>query len=138
MWVHGGTQEGYWDDGVMEIVGGNREEGRKIRGWLGDVDLTGGKRVGNVSQYLVDRYGLDPGMLVLLFWTQMDTDGFLETIVTQFTSDYLSTYLSLCPSPSDAVLSFGPMDVILTPAQHYIPTRLYSLFPHPAQDSSEK
>ncbi|KAF7981000.1 hypothetical protein HWV62_35826 [Athelia sp. TMB] len=121
MWVHGGTQDGYWDDGVMEIVGGNRDEGRKIRGWLGEVDLTGGKRVGNVSQYLVDRYGFDP-----------------DTMVTQFTSDYLSTYLSLCPSPSDAVLSFGPMDVILTPAQHYIPTRLYSLFPHPAQDGSEK
>src|SRR5882762_19896 len=63
---------------------------------------------------------------------------YLETMVTQFTSDYLSTYLSLCPSPSDAVLSFGPMDVMLTPAQHYLPTRLYSLFPHPAQDSNEK
>ena len=26
MWVHGGqTQNGYWDDGVMEIVGGSRD-----------------------------------------------------------------------------------------------------------------
>src|SRR5882762_4745827 len=64
--------------------------------------------------------------------------GYLDTMVTQFISDYLSTYLSLCPSPADAVLSFGPMDVMLTPAQHYLPTRLYSLFPHPAQDSNEK
>lgn len=62
----------------------------------------------------------------------------LDTIVAPFTSDYLSTYLSLCPSPNDAVLSFGPMDTLLTSAQHYIPTRLYSLFPHPAQDSGEK
>ncbi|KAK7039334.1 hypothetical protein R3P38DRAFT_474568 [Favolaschia claudopus] len=30
------------------------------------------------------------------------------------------------------------MDVMMAPAQHYIPTRLYSLFPHPAQDPSEK
>lgn len=30
------------------------------------------------------------------------------------------------------------MDTLLTPAQHYIPTRLYNLFPHPAQDSGEK
>lgn len=61
-----------------------------------------------------------------------------ETIVTPFTSDYLSAYLSVCPSPSDAVLSFGPMDVLMTPAPHYLPTRLFHLFPHPAQDSSEK
>jgi xylulokinase len=61
-----------------------------------------------------------------------------ETIVTPFTSDYMSTYLSLCPSSSDAVLSFGPMDLLMTPAPNYIPSRLYSLFPHPAQDASEK
>ena len=31
------------------------------------------------------------------------------------------------PSPIDAlaVLSFGPTDTLLTPAQHYIPTRLF-------------
>lgn len=64
MWVHGGgAQEGYWDDGVMDIVGGSREEGRKVRGWLGEVDLYGGKRVGCVSRYLVDRYGFDPGTI---------------------------------------------------------------------------
>lgn len=61
MWVHGGQQDGYWDEGVMEIVGGSREEGRKIRGWLGEVELAGGKRVGHVSKYMVDRYGFDPG-----------------------------------------------------------------------------
>ena len=60
------------------------------------------------------------------------------TTITSFVPDYLSTYLSLCPSPSDAVLSFGPMDFMLTSAPHYLPTRLYSVFPHPAQDPSEK
>ncbi|KAG2113270.1 hypothetical protein BD769DRAFT_1490942 [Suillus cothurnatus] len=38
-----------------------------------------------------------------------------DMVVTPFTSDYLSSYLSLCPSPGDAVLSFGPMDALLTP-----------------------
>ena len=61
-----------------------------------------------------------------------------EAIVTPFTSDYLSAYLSLCPSPSDAVLTFGPMDMLMAPAPNYIPTRLYNLYPHPAQDASEK
>jgi hypothetical protein len=62
----------------------------------------------------------------------------LETIVAPFTSDFLASYLSQLPSAGDAVLSFGPIDTLLAPAQHYIPTRLYNLFPHPAQDATEK
>ncbi|KAF9244439.1 hypothetical protein BU15DRAFT_71425 [Melanogaster broomeanus] len=125
LWAHatspGGPPQGHWDEGVLEIVGGSREEGRRIRGWLGEVDVASGRKVANVSRYLCERYGFEP-----------------DTIVTPFTSDYLSVYLSLCPSPGDAVLSFGPMDTLLTPAQHFLPTRLYSLFPHPAQDAGEK
>ncbi len=41
------------------------------------------------------------------------------------------------PSPSDAVLPFDPMD-FLASARHYLPTRLYSVYPHPVQDPSEK
>lgn len=61
-----------------------------------------------------------------------------DTTIASFTADYLATYLSLVPSPSDAILSFGPMDFLLTSAPHYLPNRLYSVFPHPAQDPSEK
>ncbi|KAJ6523295.1 hypothetical protein B0H19DRAFT_1201757 [Mycena capillaripes] len=119
MWSH---TNGSWDEGVLDIVGGSREEGRRVRGWLGDVDVGGGgRRAGNIARYLVERYGFDP-----------------ETGVTPFTSDGLAAYLSLAPAPSDAVLQFGPMDVMMAPAQHYIPTRLYSLFPHPAQEPSDK
>ncbi|KAL4066548.1 hypothetical protein J3A83DRAFT_4427399 [Scleroderma citrinum] len=123
MWTHvaGQPGQGHWDDGVLEIIGGSREEGRRIKSWLGDVDLVSGRKTANLSRYICERYGFEP-----------------DTIVTPFTSDYLSAYLSICPSPGDAVLSFGPMDTLLTPAQHYIPTRLYSLFPHPAQDVGEK
>jgi len=66
-WVHGGgvpgqPAPGYWDEGVLDIVGGSREEGRRVRGWLGDVDVSGGSRkAGNVSRYLVERYGFDLG-----------------------------------------------------------------------------
>ncbi|THU78197.1 hypothetical protein K435DRAFT_65004 [Dendrothele bispora CBS 962.96] len=127
LWVHGGggtgaQGQGGWDEHVLDIVGGSREEGRRVRGWLGEVDVTGGgRKVGNISRYLVERFGFDP-----------------DTIVTSFTSDYLATYLSICPSPSDAVLSFGPMDTLMTPAQHYLPTRLYNLYPHPAQEPGER
>lgn len=65
LWVHSGSQPGvqsHWDEGVMEIVGGNREEGHRIWTWLGDVDISGGRRrIGSISRYLVDRYGFDPG-----------------------------------------------------------------------------
>lgn len=63
MWVHGTSNSpGHWDEGVLEIIGGNREEGRRIRTWLGDVDLSGGSRkIGMVSRYLVDRYRFDHG-----------------------------------------------------------------------------
>jgi xylulokinase len=72
LWSHGGGQGqtngggpvggGQWDEGVLEIVGGSREEGRRVRGWLGDVDVSGGSRkAGTVSKYLVERYGFDPG-----------------------------------------------------------------------------
>ncbi|TCD67838.1 hypothetical protein EIP91_011900 [Steccherinum ochraceum] len=130
LWAHGGGTAGatvsgiqsHWDEEVLEIVGGNRDEAVRMWNWLGEVDTSGGrKKIGNVSRYLVDRYGFDP-----------------DTIVTPFTSDFLSSYLSLCPAPSDAVLSFGPMDTLMTPAPHYLPARLYHIYPHPAQDPSEK
>ncbi|KAJ3510162.1 hypothetical protein NLJ89_g4836 [Agrocybe chaxingu] len=126
-WVHGantvaGNGQGYWDESVLDVVGGSREDGRRVRGWLGDVDVSGGSRkTGNVSRYLVERYGFD-----------------LDCMVAPFTTDFLASYLSLLPSGGDAVLSFGPMDTLLAPAQHYIPTRFYNLLPHPAQDLNEK
>lgn len=66
LWAHSGPQPAgtpsHWDEGVLEIVGGSRDEGRRIWGWLGDVDISGGRRrIGIVSRYLVERYGFDPG-----------------------------------------------------------------------------
>jgi xylulokinase len=61
-----------------------------------------------------------------------------EAFVVPFTSEHLSAYLSICPSPSEIVLSFGPTDVLMTPAKRYRPSRLYNLHPHPAQSAHEK
>ena len=62
----------------------------------------------------------------------------LDTIITPFTSDALSMYLSLAPSQHDAVLCFGPSDYLLTPIPNFVPDRSYSILPHPAQDPSER
>ena len=144
-WIHSANQlaipagQGYWDEGVLDIIGGSREEGRRVRGWLGDVDASGGsRRSGNVSRYLVDRYGFDPGTFEILIPDTHNLPQSSETIVAPFTTDFFASYLSLLPSSGDAVLSFGPIDTLLTPAQNYTPTRFYNLFPHPAQDSNEK
>jgi len=61
-----------------------------------------------------------------------------DTIVTPFALDTLSSYLSLIPQPADAVLQLGPMDYLMGSAANYAPSRLFNLYPHPAQDPSEK
>ncbi|THH06414.1 hypothetical protein EW145_g4109 [Phellinidium pouzarii] len=121
MWSH---SQRAWDDAVLELVAGSSafEHAGRLKMMLGDVDtLGGGRKVGHIASYFVERYGFSS-----------------DAILTPFTSDYLSTYLSLCPSPTDAVISFGPMDTMLTTAPHYLPNRLYTLFPHPAQEPNEK
>lgn len=97
MWVHGAnpnnaTGQGYWDEEVLEIVAGSREDGRRVRGWLGDVDVSGGsRRVGNVSRYLVERYGFDQGasffFLPIRYLTRPQTRSFphLHRIIFQRT-----------------------------------------------------
>ncbi|THH31283.1 hypothetical protein EUX98_g2932 [Antrodiella citrinella] len=74
LWTHGGTSgstasniQSHWDENILEIVGGNRDEAERMWNWLGDVDTSGGrKKIGNVSRYLVDRYGFDPGTTFLV------------------------------------------------------------------------
>ena len=139
MYVYASGGQGHWDDEVFEYIAGSREEAWRVRAWLGDVDVSGGgRRVATVSRYLVDRYGFEPGKFFLLLSYKDVSQSVKDTIIASFTADYLSTYLSLVPSPSDAILSFGPMDFLLTSAPHYLPSRLYSVYPHPAQDPSEK
>ncbi|KAG2113279.1 hypothetical protein BD769DRAFT_1490956 [Suillus cothurnatus] len=83
LWVHfnagagaqGAVGLGRWDESVLEIVGGSQEEGQRIRTWLGDVEVAGGRKAAHISRYLCERYRFE----------------------------------------SDAVLSFGPMDTLLTP-----------------------
>lgn len=62
----------------------------------------------------------------------------VDAVLVPFTSEHLATYLSLVPSPTDIVVSFGPTDVLMAHSQHYIPSPLYHLHPHPAQDPREK
>ena len=45
-WVNGASDNRHWNEDVFDIVGG-----RRVRGWLGDVDISRGlRRVESVSQ----------------------------------------------------------------------------------------
>lgn len=100
-WVHGANQnaaggQGYWDEGVLDIVGGSREEGRRVRGWLGDVDVSGGSRkVGNVSRYLVERYGFDAGKLGRITFLYISNIIIPDRNHCRTLYDRLSRFLSL-------------------------------------------
>ena len=101
-WVHGANQlatptgQGYWDEGVLDIVGGSREEGRRVRGWLGDVDVSGGsRRAGNVSRYLVERYGFDPGNPIQKLSSSNSLTMFQKLLLRHSPlTTWLPTYLS--------------------------------------------
>lgn len=61
MWSHA---QRCWDDGVLEIVAGSPafEHAGRLKMMLGDVDAAGGgRKVGNISSYFVERFGFSPG-----------------------------------------------------------------------------
>lgn len=53
-----------WDDAVCEVVAGSVgfEHAGRLKTMLGDVDVSGGgKKVGNIAPYYVERFGFSPG-----------------------------------------------------------------------------
>lgn len=65
LWTHGAAGSGVsgrWDDLLLEIVGGSKEEAARLRVMLGDVDLfAGGRKIGHIASYYVRRYGFNAG-----------------------------------------------------------------------------
>jgi xylulokinase len=53
-----------WDDAAVEVVSGTNapEEIARVKRMLGEVDTSGGgRRVGNISPYFVERYRFNAG-----------------------------------------------------------------------------
>lgn len=50
-----------WDHASVEVVAGGADQGRRFADMLGNVEMFGGKNVGGVSSYFVERYGFDKG-----------------------------------------------------------------------------
>lgn len=91
------AQHGRWDEEILDQVGGGREEGRRVRGWLGEVQQQQQQaQPQTISRYMCERYGFRS-----------------DTLVHAFTMDVLATYAGMCPARGDAVVSFGPTDVMV-------------------------
>ncbi|KIJ29777.1 hypothetical protein M422DRAFT_214834, partial [Sphaerobolus stellatus SS14] len=113
--------KGAWDREVLDAVAGGSAPGKKLSEMLGSVESDGGKSLGNIARYFVERFGFDK-----------------DTTIHPFTSSHLATYLSLVPTSSDALLAFGATDMLLCAAPDPPrASRIHALLPHPAQDPSE-
>lgn len=88
------------------------------------------KEAGSIAGYFSKKYGFGK-----------------DTIIHSFTSTHIATYLSLVPTSSDAVISFGTQDamVMSTPGPSSSPaftspphpSTLTQSFPHPAQTQTQ-
>jgi len=57
----------WWDEATLELLSGSKEESTRLRLMLGDVERSGGKILGTVAPYFVERYGVNRGMFLLFF-----------------------------------------------------------------------
>lgn len=55
------AQTASWDMGALEVVSGSPDQARRFAEMLGGVEMYGGKHVGTIGQYFVERYGFDKG-----------------------------------------------------------------------------
>jgi hypothetical protein len=86
---------GRWDEGVLEIVGGSREEGRRIRTWLGDVEIAGGRKAAHVSRYLSERFGFEAGEIR---WLRCVCNFLMHSQILLLLHSLLITFLHIYPS----------------------------------------
>lgn len=61
LWDH---PKAWWDEPMLELLAGTKEEATRLRSFLGDVERVGSKSLGNVAPYFSERYGVSRGMSV--------------------------------------------------------------------------
>ncbi|GAA6056256.1 hypothetical protein JCM3770_007279 [Rhodotorula araucariae] len=121
---------GAWDDDVLAFVasGGKtgeetREDGRRLKALLGQVETDGGVELGKVSPYFVQRFGFSPYCIIAPF---SGSDP----------STFLSFPLTDSASGRDALISLSPVaetDSLLVPLARYVPDPERAVGRHPAK-----
>jgi xylulokinase len=123
------TAERGWNGKVLQAIAG-ADGVEELKRKLGRVETDGGRVVGRIGKWFVERYGFSP-----------------ECCVFPGTGDNPATFLSLTrkPSrlhldladpgvrPSEGLISMGTSDVVLVSTDNYRPHPEYHAFFHPAQ-----
>ncbi|PWN38449.1 actin-like ATPase domain-containing protein [Meira miltonrushii] len=116
IWDMSSSQRG-WSQSILEIIAGQgKEGGDALAEKLGKVESDGGRVVGQVGNWFVQRYGFSP-----------------ECVVCPGTGDNPATFLSFTLREREALLSLGTSDTVLVSTSNYNPDPEFHAFFHPAQ-----
>ncbi|OCF78763.1 xylulokinase [Kwoniella mangroviensis CBS 8886] len=108
-------EERGWSEELLEVIAGT-EGVEELARKLGKVESDGGKVVGHIGRWYVERYGFSP-----------------ECLVFPGTGDNPATFLSLTLRESEGLISLGTSDVVLVSTSNYHPHPEHHAFFHPAQ-----
>jgi xylulokinase len=109
------TPERGWDKEVLTAIAG--EKGRiTLENKLGRVESDGGRVVGHIGKWFVDRYNFSS-----------------QCIVCPGTGDNPATFLSFTLKEKEGLISLGTSDTVLVSTSFYHPDPAFHAFFHPAQ-----
>ncbi|KAF3901592.1 hypothetical protein ABW21_db0203977 [Orbilia brochopaga] len=107
-----------WDDRLISLAasssGTDTVATAALYEKLGPVEPDGGKNLGSIASYFVQKYGFPTSCTIM-----------------PSTGDNPSTILALPLQPHDAIVSLGTSTTILMSTEHYHPSAAYHLFNHP-------
>ncbi|EPS43963.1 hypothetical protein H072_2078 [Dactylellina haptotyla CBS 200.50] len=108
-----------WDDRLISLAAspsGNLDAAatKELYTKLGEVEPDGGKNLGSISSYFVQKWGFSSDCAIL-----------------PSTGDNPSTILALPLHPQDAIVSLGTSTTILMSTEKYYPSPAYHMFNHP-------
>ena len=106
--------KGVWHPDLLELTAGSKEGAKDLKEKLGVVHEDGGKEIGRISPYFVERFGFKP-----------------DTKIIAFTGDNPSTILALPLRASDAMVSLGTSTTFLMSTSAYKPDPAYHFMNHP-------
>ena len=106
--------KGAWDERMLALTAGGKENVPELKKKLGDVQEDGGAGFGVISNYFATRYGFDP-----------------DCVVIPFTGDNPATILALPLRASDAIVSLGTSTTFLMSTPEYKPDPAYHFMNHP-------
>jgi len=122
------TPERGWNGDILKAIAG--DDGDKLKGMLGAVERDGGKPVGTIGKWFVERWGFNKDCLV--FSGTGDNPATFLSLTRESSTIIVGKHL---PSvrPSEGLISLGTSDVVLVSTRIYAPNKEYHAFFHPAQ-----